>query len=184
MAQLGPTTIYGDLTVTGKINGKGGGGGAGGITITAADLGIANYSSVKSTSGKVYSYLTTANTAANNIIVATFEELQYGTYSVMLRLALAIKTSTANLIKVETYHVDGSTETLLNTAYIKPSDFPDANTYEVFGFVTKFRGSSGNGNPSLRVKISIVANSTGNNLYFDYVMVAPTYASVYSLPTI
>lgn len=182
MADLGSSVVYGDLVVTGKIKGKGAGG-AGGIVKTGVDLGIAFSPDGNSSVGSTYYKATAANTAYANIITADFEDLVYGSYAIMLRTAIASIASAANLVKIEAYHVVGSTETLLNTAYMKPSDYVTAGSWDTFGFVAKFKGTQGTSAPILRIKISIVSNTVANQFYFDYLAVSPAYASIYSLPT-
>lgn len=178
MAQLGSSTVFGDLRVTGKIIGKGAGG-EGGIVTTAEDLGGTG-SVTGAVSGK--SVQVTSSTSAT-VALATIEieDLQYGKYSVMLRVFLSDKTSTANLIRIRTFHVVGTTDVALNTAYIKPSD-GTATAWNNFGLVTEFNGSGGGQSPKLKIVIDTIANPVAQVIHLDYVRVSPAYTAVYSLP--
>jgi hypothetical protein len=185
MADLTDTIVHGDLTVLGKINGASGniGGGGSGVVSTVDDLGLATVATSNTVDGTEFRYATTANTAAANIVTMEFDGLKYGTYAIMLRMALSNVTSANALIKLEAYHVVGTTETLLNAATIKPTDLVTANAYDVVGFNTKFRGAYGTSDPKLVLKISILSNSVANTMILDYIRVAPAFTTIYTLPT-
>lgn len=161
------------------VQGGGSGSGQGGYTVAAEDLGGTGVVT-GTVSGKSVQVVSSID---SEVVVATtdIEDLQYGYYSIMLRIHLSDITSTANLIRIRTYHVIDTTETLLNTAYIKPSDLSAAG-WEVFGYVTDFTGTSAGNSPKLRIRVDCVANPVSQTIDLDYIRVAATYTSIMSLP--
>lgn len=180
MAQLGSSTVFGDLRVTGKIIGKGAGG-EGGIVTTAEDL--SGTGSVTGTVSGKSVQVTSSTSATVALATIEIEDLQYGKYSVMLRVFLTSITNTANLIRIRTFHRVGTTDVALNTAYIKPSDGSAANSWNNFGLVTEFNGASGGQSPKLKIVIDCIANPVAQVIHLDYVRVSPAYTTIYSLPT-
>lgn len=180
MADLGSTTVWGDLRVTGQIIGKGMGG-EGGIVLTAEDLGGTN--ELNGTVSGMSLLKTSSTTAVVPLATIEIDDLQYGIYSIMLRIYLTSIANTANLIRIRTFHKVGTTETLLNTSHIKPSDGTTAATWHNFGMVTDFKGNSGGRSPQLKIIIDCIANPVAQNIYIDYVRISPAYTSIYSLPT-
>lgn len=165
------------------IQGGGSGGGGGGIILNASDLNIANVSTqVQNVGGYEKSFVNPPSTVTS-VVNAAFEDLLYGTYSVIVRMAINNISSTANILKLEAFHVVGATETLINTAYVKPSSFTTAGKYQTLGFVTDFAGSGGLSSPKLLIKVSTVSHATQYSIYFDYIRVAPANTAQYALPT-
>ena len=177
MAQLGPTTIFGDLKVNGKIIGQDSG--AGGIIIPASEFGG---TTVHSGAGTGVCKKVIVGMTGIDVATIDIDELIYGVYSIMLRIQMDSAVSTSNIIRIQTYHLVGTTETLLNTAYIKPSE-AIAGVWKVYGFVTEFKGNQSTSSPKLRIKISTLVNNPSQYIYFDYVMIAPAYSAIYSLST-
>ena len=100
--------------------------------------------------------------------------IPFGSISVGARLKSSIAEGTAKLVELNTYFVDASgdtpVETLLDTMYITASMFDQPNEYSNIGYVTDYRGVAAE-TTFLKIEL-IVLPDTGATIYFDQLAVA------------
>lgn len=161
-----------------------GGSGSGGISVDTEDVdNVYNKSD-----GSIVADNTTNNGSSIYIphyninkecISAIFEDLKFGTYSVMFRLKTSNNTITDKLIVINSYYNNGNSDSLLSTTYLAPSDFDNPNVFQTFGFVTKLKGINSNNTINLKIKITILGNNYNDlSFWFDYIIINYAYTSV------
>lgn len=123
-----------------------------------------------------------SSSASYVLFTADVDKAIFGKYAVILRLKSSAIGSTSNLIKVETYAHNKNTgaDTLLSTVNIKGTAFSTANKFKTIGFNTNYEGA----NPDtdiLRIKATLLSNSSGATISIDYIIVSYAYTAIASL---
>ena len=109
--------------------------------------------------------------STNKIIFRSyFANAKFGNVSIGMRMKSSTAAGNTNIVKVNTYFVDtsGSTkvETALDSFYIKASDFKLASTYISLGVITEYIRKSGAGESMLKVELLMLPD-TGATVWFD-----------------
>lgn len=119
--------------------------------------------------------ITLSSSSTRQTIFSTYlSNVPFGNVSVGIRMKSSVGTGTNALVEVNTYFVDASSdslvETLLNSSSISGNMFGTPNEYTTIGVVTNYKGTA-TGSTYLKVEI-IVLPDTGATIYFDQLAVA------------
>lgn len=167
----------------------GGGNGSGGIMVGAEEIdGVDNTtrgSSVADNTSATNLIISATNNPSTltNLLTANVEDLKFGDYAIVLRLRTSNKDISDVLVKVTTYFTTENSESLLSTTYIKGTDFDEANDWQSFGFLMKFKGTYSD---LMRMKIRVDLPACENlaKIDLDYIIVNYAYSSKLGINTI
>ena len=119
------------------------------------------------------SIILTSDSSVNRVIVsATFDDVEFGRHSVVVRVKSSVANSDAVILKINTYYVDNTEANptvLLETWNVKAKHFYGADVYSEVGFVTDFKGVKTT-SISLCVEVIVVAG-TGAAITFDNIRI-------------
>lgn len=108
------------------------------------------------------------------LFCTSLSNLPFGNISIGIRIKSSIGTGTVNLLEVNTYFVDASgetpVETMLDSTSINGNTIGIANEYVNLGTVTNYKGVA-TGSTFLKIEI-IVLPDTGATIYFDQLSAA------------
>lgn len=107
------------------------------------------------------------DTAHTTVFSKRISDLPYGKYSVMIRMKISNKSSSADVLQI----ISGDT-TVLTTFYLKPNAFDTANEYQTFGFIIDHKQDD------FQVSLNINTALTGVTLNIDYMSISPAFTSI------
>lgn len=184
--KVGDMNVNGILSVNGidimsLITGEG----TKGTTATANDIVTNKEFLIPKTNDSNYDLISFTGKDNEDTVIAYkgFNDLLYGTYSIMIRMKCSNTTGINRVAVVNIYEYSSYGTVLLSSSDIYPYHFNNEDEFEELGIISKYKGNNSDDDDRMII-VEIVACGDGNtNLKVDYIYMQLSYASLLPINT-